>query len=53
MTFKASQRGAVPAFIVMDVMRAAAALEAQGREIIHAVRSLQIAVRKVFSEAFL
>ena len=35
MTFKASQRGAVPAFIVMDVMRAAAALEAQGREIIH------------------
>ena len=35
MTFKASLRGQVPPFIVMDVMRDAAALEAQGRSIIH------------------
>lgn len=35
MTFRSSQRGAVPPFIVMDVMRDAASLEAQGRSIIH------------------
>ncbi len=35
MTFKSSQRGNVPPFIVMDVMRDAAALEAQGRDIVH------------------
>ncbi len=35
MTFKPSQRGTVPPFIVMDVMRDAAALEAQGRRVIH------------------
>jgi aspartate/methionine/tyrosine aminotransferase len=35
MTFKSSARGAVPPFIVMDVMRDAAALEAKGRSIIH------------------
>lgn len=35
MTLKSSSRGAVPPFIVMDVMRDAAALEAQGRSIIH------------------
>jgi len=35
MSFKSSKRGAVPPFIVMDVMRDAAALEAQGRSIIH------------------
>ncbi|MCB2108845.1 MAG: aminotransferase class I/II-fold pyridoxal phosphate-dependent enzyme [Rhodobacteraceae bacterium] len=32
---KASRRGRVPPFIVMDVMRDAAALEAAGRKIIH------------------
>ncbi len=35
MTFKSSKRGAVPPFIVMDVMRDAATLEAQGRNIVH------------------
>ncbi|MSO97597.1 MAG: aminotransferase class I/II-fold pyridoxal phosphate-dependent enzyme [Rhodospirillaceae bacterium] len=35
MSLKSSQRGAVPPFIVMDVMRDAAALEAQGRSIVH------------------
>jgi len=30
-----SQRSAVPAFIVMDVMEAAAAREAQGHKVIH------------------
>jgi aspartate/methionine/tyrosine aminotransferase len=35
MGFKASARGGVPPFIVMDVMRDAAALEAKGRSIIH------------------
>jgi aspartate/methionine/tyrosine aminotransferase len=35
MIFKSSARGAVPPFIVMDVMRDAAALEAKGRSIIH------------------
>jgi len=35
MTFKPSRRGAVPPFIVMDVMRDAAALEVQGRAIVH------------------
>lgn len=35
MTLKSSLRGAVPPFIVMDVMRDAAALEAQGRSIVH------------------
>jgi len=33
--FKVAQRGLVPPFIVMDVMRDAAALEAAGRGIIH------------------
>ncbi|MDX2142831.1 MAG: aminotransferase class I/II-fold pyridoxal phosphate-dependent enzyme [Rhodospirillaceae bacterium] len=35
MTLKASRRGAVPPFIVMDVMRDAAMLEAAGRSIVH------------------
>ncbi|MBL8644718.1 MAG: aminotransferase class I/II-fold pyridoxal phosphate-dependent enzyme [Rhodospirillaceae bacterium] len=35
MTFKSSKRGNVPPFIVMDVMRDAANLEAQGRHIVH------------------
>lgn len=35
MSMASSKRGAVPPFIVMDVMRDAAALEAQGRSIIH------------------
>lgn len=35
MSFKVSQRGLVPPFIVMDVMRDAVALEAAGRSIIH------------------
>ena len=33
--FLPSRRGAMPPFIVMDVMRDAAALEAQGRSIVH------------------
>ena len=33
--FRPSRRGAMPPFIVMDVMRDAAALEAQGRSIVH------------------
>lgn len=35
MVIKVAQRGQVPPFIVMDVMRDAAALEAAGRKIIH------------------
>jgi aspartate/methionine/tyrosine aminotransferase len=35
MTIKQSTRGSVPPFIVMDVMRDAARLEAEGRSIIH------------------
>jgi len=35
MPFKVAQRGVVPPFIVMDVMRDAAALEAAGRHILH------------------
>lgn len=35
MPFKVAQRGVVPPFIVMDVMRDATALEAAGRSIIH------------------
>ncbi|CUW39087.1 putative Aspartate aminotransferase [Magnetospirillum sp. XM-1] len=35
MSFKAAKRGAIAPFIVMDVMRAAAAREAEGAEIIH------------------
>jgi aspartate/methionine/tyrosine aminotransferase len=35
MAIKVSKRGQVPPFIVMDVMRDAAALEAAGRKIIH------------------
>jgi aspartate/methionine/tyrosine aminotransferase len=35
MAIKVAKRGQVPPFIVMDVMRDAAALEAQGRNIIH------------------
>jgi len=35
MSFKVAQRGLVPPFIVMDVMRDATALEAAGRSIIH------------------
>ncbi len=35
MTFKESRRGAVPPFMVMDVMSAAARLEAAGRRVIH------------------
>ena len=35
MTIKVAKRALVPPFIVMDVMRDAAALEAQGRSIIH------------------
>ncbi|KIL99909.1 Valine--pyruvate aminotransferase [Paramagnetospirillum magnetotacticum MS-1] len=35
MSFKAAERGAIAPFIVMDVMRAAAAREAQGADIIH------------------
>jgi len=35
MTLKVAKRGLVPAFMAMDVMREAAALEAQGRKIIH------------------
>jgi aspartate/methionine/tyrosine aminotransferase len=35
MSFKIAQRGLVPPFMVMDVMRDAAALEAAGRSIMH------------------
>ncbi|NKB44391.1 MAG: aminotransferase class I/II-fold pyridoxal phosphate-dependent enzyme [Alphaproteobacteria bacterium] len=35
MTIKASRRGNIPPFIVMDVMKAASALESSGREIVH------------------
>ena len=35
MTIKVAKRALVPPFIVMDVMRAAAALEAAGRSIVH------------------
>lgn len=35
MTFKAAGRGAIPPFIVMDVMRAAAERQAQGADVIH------------------
>src|SRR5947208_1034954 len=35
MTIKVAQRGAIPPFIVMDVMRDAARLEADGRNIVH------------------
>ncbi|WP_096700964.1 aminotransferase class I/II-fold pyridoxal phosphate-dependent enzyme [Magnetospirillum sp. 15-1] len=35
MSFKAAQRGAIAPFIVMDVMRAAAAREAGGADVIH------------------
>jgi aspartate/methionine/tyrosine aminotransferase len=35
MSFKVAQRGIVPPFIAMDVMRDASALEATGRSIIH------------------
>jgi aspartate/methionine/tyrosine aminotransferase len=35
MSFKVAQRGVVPPFIVMDVMRDATALEAAGRSIVH------------------
>lgn len=35
MTIKVARRALVPPFIVMDVMRDAAALEAQGRSVIH------------------
>ncbi|MCA0202274.1 MAG: aminotransferase class I/II-fold pyridoxal phosphate-dependent enzyme [Proteobacteria bacterium] len=35
MSFKVAERGVVPPFIVMDVMRDATALEAAGRSIIH------------------
>lgn len=35
MSFKVAQRGLVPPFIAMDVMRDASALEATGRSIIH------------------
>lgn len=35
MPFKVAERGVVPAFIVMDMMRDATALEAAGRSIIH------------------
>lgn len=35
MTFKPAKRGTVPPFMVMDVMRDAAALEAEGRRIVH------------------
>jgi len=35
MTLKTSKRGAIPPFIVMDVMRAAAAREATGKDTLH------------------
>lgn len=35
MTLKTSQRGRIPPFMVMDVMKAASDLEAQGRSVIH------------------
>lgn len=35
MTLKASKRGAIPPFIVMDVMRAAAEREATGKDVLH------------------
>ncbi|MBT7449434.1 MAG: aminotransferase class I/II-fold pyridoxal phosphate-dependent enzyme, partial [Rhodospirillaceae bacterium] len=35
MVLKASERGKIPPFIVMDVMKAASALEMDGREIVH------------------
>lgn len=35
MTFKPARRGEVPPFMVMDVMRDAAALEARGQRIVH------------------
>ncbi len=35
MAFKVSQRGRVPPFLVMDVMKAAAQQEAAGRDVIH------------------
>ena len=35
MTLKAAKRGAIPAFIVMDVMRAANAREAAGDDVLH------------------
>jgi len=35
MTFKVATRGAIPPFIVMDVMRAAARREASGRDVLH------------------
>ena len=35
MTLKRSRRGAVPPFIVMDVMRAANAREAEGHDVVH------------------
>ncbi len=35
MTLKASRRGGIPPFIVMDVLRAANALEATGRSVLH------------------
>ena len=35
LAMRASERSAVPPFIVMDVMEAAAAREAQGHKVIH------------------
>ena len=35
MAIKTASRGVVPAFLAMDVMRDAAALEAQGRRVVH------------------
>ena len=35
MTLKASRRGGIPPFIVMDVLRAANALQAAGRDVLH------------------
>lgn len=35
MTFKSSRRGGIPPFIVMDVLRAANALQAAGRDVLH------------------